>query len=147
MIAHTSLSVVLTLSSIRFVSFPLSTFKKFAKWGRGVGIGGKGKVMFSQVSVCRQSATWLLGHRPSLLRRGRSASYWRSRYASYWNTFLLSIFVMQDYVTYCKSQQTRSDDKQWHRPMKEPAALLLSNEAFSLCKHYGILLIYLRFWI
>ena len=37
----------------------------------------KGKVMFSQVSVCPQSASWIL----ALLRRGR--------YASSWNAFLL----------------------------------------------------------
>ena len=37
--------------------------------------------MFSQVPVCPQSASWLLGHCSSLL--------WRGRYASYWNAFLL----------------------------------------------------------
>ena len=41
----------------------------------------QGKVMFSQVSVCPQSASWLFGHWSSLLRRG-----W---YATYWNAFLL----------------------------------------------------------
>ena len=39
------------------------------------------KVMFSQVSVCPQSASWLLVHCLALSRRGR--------YASYWNAFLL----------------------------------------------------------
>ena len=42
----------------------------------------KGKVMFSQVSVCPQLASWLLVHWSALLRRGR--------YASYWNAFLLT---------------------------------------------------------
>ena len=41
----------------------------------------QGKVMFSQVSFCPQSASWLLGHCSSLLERGR--------YTSYWNAFLL----------------------------------------------------------
>ena len=36
--------------------------------------------MFSQVSVCPQSASWILAHCSSLLQCGR--------YASYWNTFL-----------------------------------------------------------
>ena len=40
----------------------------------------KGKVMFSQVSVCSQSASRMLVHCSALLRRGR--------YASYWNAFL-----------------------------------------------------------
>ena len=40
----------------------------------------KGKVMFSQVFVCPQSASLLLVHCWSLL--------WRGRYASYWNAFL-----------------------------------------------------------
>ena len=40
----------------------------------------KGKVIFSQVFVCPQSASWLLDHCSSLLQRGR--------YASYWNAFL-----------------------------------------------------------
>ena len=44
----------------------------------------KGKVMFSQVFVCPQSASWLLIHCLALLRRGQ--------YASYWNAFL---FFMQ----------------------------------------------------
>ena len=36
----------------------------------------QGKVMFSQASVCPQSASWLLGHCSSFLQRGRYASYW-----------------------------------------------------------------------
>ena len=40
----------------------------------------QGKVMFSQVSVCPQSASWLPSHCSSLLRLGR--------YASYCNAFL-----------------------------------------------------------
>ena len=40
----------------------------------------KGKVMFLQVFVCPQWASWLLVHCWSLLSRGR--------YASYWNAFL-----------------------------------------------------------
>ena len=40
----------------------------------------KGKVMFSQVFVCPQSASWPLVHCSALLRLGR--------YASYWNAFL-----------------------------------------------------------
>ena len=41
----------------------------------------QGKVMFSQVTVCPQSATWLLRHWPSLLQH--------SQYISYWYAFLL----------------------------------------------------------
>ena len=37
----------------------------------------KGKVMFSQVFVCPQSASWLLIHCLALLRRGQFASYWK----------------------------------------------------------------------
>ena len=37
--------------------------------------------MFSQMSVCPQSASWLLVHCSAFLRRGR--------YTSYWNAFLL----------------------------------------------------------
>ena len=40
----------------------------------------QGKVMFSQVSVCPQSASWIFAHCSVLLRSGR--------YASYWNAFL-----------------------------------------------------------
>ena len=47
----------------------------------------KGKVMFSQVSVCPRSASWLLVH-CSALRRGR--------YASYSNAFL-SVWVFMQY--------------------------------------------------
>ena len=43
----------------------------------------QGKVMFSQVSVCPQSASWILAHCLTLLQRGR--------YASYWNAFLYLI--------------------------------------------------------
>ena len=39
-----------------------------------------GKVIFSQVFVCPQSASWLLDHCSSLLPR--------DRYSSYWNAFL-----------------------------------------------------------
>ena len=38
----------------------------------------KGKVMFSQVSVCPQSASWLLVHYSALLRRRHHASYWNA---------------------------------------------------------------------
>ena len=38
----------------------------------------KGKVMFSQMSVCPQSVSWLLIHCSALLRRGRYASYWNA---------------------------------------------------------------------
>ena len=44
----------------------------------------KEKVMFSQVFVCLQSASWLLVHCSSLL--------WRGRYASYWNAFLFILY-------------------------------------------------------
>ena len=44
----------------------------------------QGEVMFSQVSVCPQSASWLLSHCSSLLQHGR--------YASYWNAFLFQFF-------------------------------------------------------
>ena len=43
--------------------------------------GPQDKVMFSQVSVCPQSASWILVHCSAMLRRGR--------YTSYWNAFLL----------------------------------------------------------
>ena len=43
----------------------------------------QGKVMFPQVSVCPQSASWIQVHCSALLQRGR--------YASYWNAFLLHI--------------------------------------------------------
>ena len=38
----------------------------------------QGKVMFSQVSVCPQSASWRLVHYLTLLQRGRYASYWNA---------------------------------------------------------------------
>ena len=40
----------------------------------------EGKVMFSQLSVCPQSASWILVHCSTLLQCGR--------YAFYWNAFL-----------------------------------------------------------
>ena len=43
----------------------------------------QGKVMFSQVTVCPQSASWILVHCSALLQR--------SWYASYWNAFLLNV--------------------------------------------------------
>ena len=43
--------------------------------------------MFSHVSVCQQSASWILGHCSALLRRG-----W---YASYWNAFLSTMFQVE----------------------------------------------------
>ena len=50
------------------------------EWKRSVNYQPKGKVLFSQVSVCPQSASWLLVHCSALL--------WCGRYASYWNGFL-----------------------------------------------------------
>ena len=44
----------------------------------------QGKVMFSQVSVCSQSAPWILVY--------CSALWPRSRYASYWNAFLYTSY-------------------------------------------------------
>ena len=41
--------------------------------------------MFSQVSVCPQSASWILDHCSALLRHGR--------YASHWNAFLLLVKI------------------------------------------------------
>ena len=38
----------------------------------------KGKVMFSQVFVCPQSASWLFIHCSALLRLGQYASYWNA---------------------------------------------------------------------
>ena len=53
----------------------------------------KGKVMFSQVSLCPQSASWLLDHCSSLLLGGR--------YASYWNAFLLKLLERYElYIVY-----------------------------------------------
>ena len=43
----------------------------------------QGKVMFSHVFVCPQSASWLLGHWSSLL--------WQGRYVCYWNAFFSSM--------------------------------------------------------
>ena len=45
----------------------------------------KDKVMFSQMFVCPQSASWLLAHCSDLLRRGR--------HESYWNAFLLKLIL------------------------------------------------------
>ena len=45
----------------------------------------QGRVMFSQVSVCPQLASWILVHCSALLQHGR--------YASYWNAFLLISFL------------------------------------------------------
>ena len=47
----------------------------------------QGKVMFSRVSVCPRSASWILVHCSALLHRGR--------YASYWNAFLLEFFFQK----------------------------------------------------
>ena len=47
-------------------------------WPTVVITDPKGKVMFSQVSVCPQSASWLIVHCSALLRRGRCASYWNA---------------------------------------------------------------------
>ena len=52
----------------------------------------KGKVMFSQVSVCLQSASWLLAH-CSTLRHGR--------YASYWNAFCILFSLRRNSMTFC----------------------------------------------
>ena len=60
-------------------------------WPTVVITDPKGKVMFSQVSVCPQSASWLIVHCSALLRRGR--------YASYWNAFLC-YFVCTQYFVY-----------------------------------------------
>ena len=38
----------------------------------------QGKVMFLQVSVCPQSASFLISHCSSLLQRGRCSSYWNA---------------------------------------------------------------------
>ena len=57
----------------------------------------QGKVMFSQVSVCPQSASWTLAHCSALLRCGR--------YASYWNAFLymyLNIDFFRHYSFMCE---------------------------------------------
>ena len=55
-------------------------------WVADLGCRPQGKVMFSQVSVCPQSTSWILVHYSALLQCGR--------YASYWNDFLfLSIFT------------------------------------------------------
>ena len=45
----------------------------------------QGKVMFSQLSVCPQSASWTLAHCSTLLR---------GRYASYWNAFLFVFLIL-----------------------------------------------------
>ena len=50
-----------------------------------------GKVMFSQVSVCPQSASWLLGHCSSLL--------WRGRYASLLECILVRVFFSSIFCT------------------------------------------------
>ena len=52
--------------------------------------------MFSQVSVCPQSASWILVHCSALLRRGR--------YAFYWNAFLLVVNL--NWTTSIKNQVT-----------------------------------------
>ena len=52
----------------------------------------KGKVMFSRVSVCPQSASWLLAH-CSTLRHGR--------YASYWNAFCILFSLRRNSMTFC----------------------------------------------
>ena len=44
------------------------------------------KVMFSQVSVCPQSASWILLQCSALL--------WRGRYASYWNAFSFIVILL-----------------------------------------------------
>ena len=59
-------------------------------WPTVVITDPKGKVMFSQVSVCPQSASWLIVHCSALLRRGR--------YASYWNAFLYYFVCTQYFV-------------------------------------------------
>ena len=58
----------------------------------------RGKVMFSQVSVCPQSASWLLVHCSTFLQHGR--------YASYWNAFFLlppATKLGQGYILICDS--------------------------------------------
>ena len=48
----------------------------------------QGKVIFSQVSVCPQSGSWLLVHCSTLLQH--------ARYASYWNAVLFGVFFCSE---------------------------------------------------
>ena len=56
--------------------------------------------MFSQVSVCAQSASSILVHCSALLRRGR--------YTSYWNAFLF-LFCLFFYSTKFSTLKSRTD--------------------------------------
>ena len=48
--------------------------------------------MFSQMSVCPQSASWIMVHCSALLQRGR--------YASYWNALLLNVQLHRYAIMY-----------------------------------------------
>ena len=45
--------------------------------------------MFSQVSICPQSASWILAHCSALLKCGRYASYWNSSCSLWTRTFVI----------------------------------------------------------
>ena len=67
--------------------------------------------MFSQVSICPQSASWILVHCSALLRRGQ--------YASYWNAFLFKFIItlLEGQNMYCHhTYSTVSKSSIFYRP-------------------------------
>ena len=84
----------------------------------------KGKVMFSQVFVCPQSASWILVHCLAFLRRGR--------YASYWNAFLFS------YAHFWRETQTSDCEKVAVSLRFEDWWLLENRRCCDIChRHYS----------
>ena len=82
--------------------------------------------MFSQVSVCPQSAAWIVVHCSALLRRGR--------YASYWNAFLF-VTELKPWL-YCITGEEGPEDRAVERfRLRAVRGVRVTDEVFVAASH------------